>query len=62
MSREYEELQIEKWVNLEDVADYLSIRQDTVRTWIKRRSYQCTGPTNDILEVDKWAMEDRRVN
>ena len=35
MSREYEEMQVEKWVNLEDVAEHLSISQDTVRTWIK---------------------------
>ena len=35
MSHEYEEMQVEKWVNLEDVAEHLSISQDTVRTWIK---------------------------
>lgn len=35
MSHEYEEQQVEKWVNLEDVAEHLSISQDTVRTWIK---------------------------
>lgn len=26
---------IEKWVNLEDVADYLSVSKDTIRAWIK---------------------------
>lgn len=35
MSHEYEEMQVEKWVNLEDIAEHLSISQDTVRTWIK---------------------------
>ena len=35
MSKEYEEMQVEKWVNLEDVAEHLSLSQDTVRTWIK---------------------------
>ena len=35
MSAEYENMQVEKWVNLEDVADYLSVSQDTVRTWIR---------------------------
>ena len=25
----------EKWVNLEDIAVYLSMSEDTVRTWIK---------------------------
>ena len=41
MSHEYEEMQVEKWVNLEDVAEHLSISQDTVRTWIfvSSRSY-----------------------
>ena len=28
MSQEYEEMQVEKWVNLEDVAKHLSISQD----------------------------------
>lgn len=35
MSKEYEEMNVEKWVNLEDVAVHLSLSQDTVRTWIK---------------------------
>lgn len=35
VSKEYEEMQVEKWVNLEDVAEHLSLSQDTVRTWIK---------------------------
>ena len=35
MSKEYEEMSVEKWVNLEDVAVHLSLSQDTVRTWIK---------------------------
>ena len=25
----------EKWVNLEDIADHLSVSTDTVRNWIK---------------------------
>jgi len=31
MSKEYEEVQVEKWVNLEDVAEHLSISQDMLR-------------------------------
>ena len=27
--------QLEKWVNLEDVADYLSVSKDTIRAWIR---------------------------
>ena len=30
MSKEYEEMNVEKWVNLEDVAVHLSLSQDTV--------------------------------
>lgn len=63
MSREYEEMQVEKWVNLEDVAEHLSISQDTVRTWIKEGKLPCTGPVNDINlkfpEVDEWVREGK---
>ena len=31
MSREYEEMQVEKWVNLEDVAEHLSISQTSLK-------------------------------
>ena len=35
MNREHEEVTVEKWVNLKDIAEHLSVSQDTVRTWIK---------------------------
>ena len=58
MSKEYEEMNVEKWVNLEDVAVHLSLSQDTVRTWIK----ECKLPFYKagkrykfkISEVDEW--------
>lgn len=46
MSKEYEEMNVEKWVNLEDVAVHLSLSQDTVRTWIK--------------EGNRWLEKTRR--
>ena len=50
MSKEYEEMHVEKWVNLEDVAVHLSLSQDTVRTWIKAgKRYKFK-----ISEVDEW--------
>ena len=58
MSKEYEEMNVEKWVNLEDVAVHLSLSQDTVRTWIKEgklpffiffKRYKVK-----ISEVDEW--------
>ena len=36
MSREYEAMEVEKWVNLEDIADHLSVSTDTVRNWRKQ--------------------------
>ena len=32
MSHEYEEMQVEKWVNLEDIAEHLSIGVQGVQT------------------------------
>ena len=33
---EYEKnITTEKWVNLEDIAEFLSVSKDTVRVWIK---------------------------
>ena len=33
MSMEYEAMEVEKWVNLEDIADHLSVSTDTVRVF-----------------------------
>jgi len=30
MSREYEAMEVEKWVNLEDIADHLSVSTETL--------------------------------
>ena len=52
MSREYEEMQVEKWVNLEDVAEHLSISQDM-------NTPPETVPldrTNGALRPLKWCM------
>ena len=58
MSKEYEEMNVEKWVNLEDVAVHLSLSQDTVRTWIKEGKlpfYKAGGRYKfKISEVDEW--------
>ena len=63
MSQEYEEMQVEKWVNLEDVAKHLSISQDTVRTWIKegKLPYYRAGKTYKfkISEIDEWVREGK---
>ena len=58
MSKEYEEMNVEKWVNLEDVAVHLSLSQDTVRTWIKEGTlpFYKAGKRYKfkISEVDEW--------
>ena len=63
MSEEYESMQIEKWVNLEDVAEHLSLSQDTVRTWIKEGKLPVYKAGKrykfKISEVDEWVREGR---
>ena len=63
MSQEYEEMQVEKWVNLEDVAKHLSISQDTVRTGIKegKLPYYRAGKRYKfkISEIDEWVREGK---
>ena len=58
MSAEYENMQVEKWVNLEDVAEHLSLSQDTVRTWIKEGKLPVYKAGKrykfKISEVDEW--------
>jgi excisionase family DNA binding protein len=48
----------DKWVNLEDIADYLSVTEDTARTWVREgklpafkvgRRYKFK-----LSEVDEW--------
>jgi excisionase family DNA binding protein len=58
MSEEYESMGVEKWVNLEDIADHLSVSTDTVRTWIKngKLPFYRAGKRYKfkISEVDEW--------
>lgn len=48
----------EKWVNLEDIAEHLSVSTDTVRTWIKngKLPFYRAGKRYKfkISEVDEW--------
>lgn len=63
MSTEYENMQVEKWVNLEDVAEHLSLSQDTVRTWIKEGKLPVYKAGKrykfKISEVDEWVREGK---
>jgi len=53
----------EKWVNLEDIADYLSVSKDTVRTWMREGKLPVYRAGKrykfKISEVDEWVREGR---
>lgn len=53
----------EKWVNLEDVADHLSVSKDTIRIWIKdgKLPFYKAGKMYKfkISEVDEWVRKGR---
>lgn len=53
----------EKWVNLEDIAEHLSVSTDTVRTWIKngKLPFYRAGKRYKfkISEVDEWLRSGR---
>ena len=63
MSDEIEKNITEKWVNLEDIAEYLSVSKDTVRTWMREGKL----PVNKagkrykfkISEVDEWVRKGK---
>lgn len=52
-----------KWVNLEDIADYLSVSNDTIRNWIKdgKLPYYKAGKRYKfkISEVDEWLRKGK---
>ena len=66
MSVEYENMNVEKWVNLEDIADYLSVSQDTIRTWIKEGKLPVyrAGKRYKFKnsELDEWIREGKIKN
>lgn len=63
MSNENDKNITEKWVNLEDIAEYLSVSKDTVRTWMREGKL----PVNKagkrykfkISEVDEWVRKGK---
>ena len=63
MSEENEVVQVEKWVNLEDIAEYLSVSKDTVRTWMKEGKLPVYRAGKrykfKISEVDEWVRSGK---
>jgi excisionase family DNA binding protein len=48
----------DKWVNLEDIAVYLSVSENTVRTWVRSGKIPVSRAGKrykfKISEVDEW--------
>ena len=53
----------EKWVNLSDIAEHLSVSQDTIRNWIKngKLPFYKAGKQYKfrISEVDQWLTDGK---
>jgi excisionase family DNA binding protein len=65
MDKEQNNEMPEKWVNLEDIAEHLSLSQDTVRAWVrdgKLPVYRAGKRYKfKISEVDEW-VRDGKIN
>lgn len=61
MNNEYEKDLTEKWVNLEDIAEHLSVSKDTIRTWVKEGKLPVYRAGKQykfkISEVDEWVRK-----
>ena len=61
MNNEYEKDMTEKWVNLEDIAEHLSVSKDTIRTWVKEGTLPVYRAGKrfkfKISEVDEWVRK-----
>jgi len=56
-------IETEKWINLEDIAEYLSVSKDTIRAWIKKGTIPYTRAGKQfkfkISEVEQWLREGK---
>lgn len=67
MSVEIKDVEIkevaDKWVNLEDIAEYLSVTEDTARTWVregKLPAYKAGRRYKfKLSEVDEWVRSGK---
>lgn len=54
---------VEKWVNLDDIANHLSVSKDTIRAWIKANkiSYYKAGKQYKfkISEIDDYVRNGK---
>ena len=63
MIHESENITPEKWVNLEDVAEHLSLSVDTVRVWVRNGKLPIYRAGKrykfKISEIDEWVRAGR---
>ena len=63
MIHESENITPEKWVNLEDVAEHLSLSVDTVRVWVRNGKLPVYRAGKrykfNISEIDEWVRAGR---
>ena len=54
---------LERWVNLEEVANYLSVSKDTIRAWIKQGKIPFYRPGKmykfKISEIDDYVRNGK---
>lgn len=65
MSDDREIANVEKWVNLEDIAEHLSVSKDTVRAWMREGKLPINKAGKrykfKISEVDEW-LRSGKIN
>ena len=63
MSNEIDKNITEKWVNIEDIAEYLSVSKDTVRSWMREGILPVNKAGKRYMfkfsEVDEWVRKGK---
>ena len=57
---------LERWLNLEDIAQYIGCSKDTIRTWIKKKTipFYKVGRHDKfkVSEIDAWIQSGQSAN
>ena len=58
--------ELEKWVNIDDIAEHLSVSKDTIRAWIKKGTIPYSRARKQfkfkISEVEQWVREGKIID
>lgn len=60
------DINVDKWINLSEIADYLGVTTDTIRNWIKKTDI----PAHKVgrqwkfkrIEIDEWINSGKSAN